>query len=91
MTSTRHQRRQRHPDLNFGKVFGPKDGRRRFSVHHRVTGKLLYEAQMDNARNYAWWFAQDGLGMNPLEESLASCRNAISADWYQREALGAAA
>lgn len=81
-------RRRRHPDLNFGKVFGPKDGIRHSTVTHRKSGKPLYRMAMNSAR--VWTFTFEGELLSIEVGTLGEVRDAVSWDWYRREweALG---
>lgn len=80
------KRVKRHLDLNFGKCFGPKDGQRTCSVHHRVTGKLLYEMSMNRARCWCFRHVDDLMLTEAPGGSLGDARDAVSADWTRREA-----
>lgn len=77
------QRKYRHPDLNFGKVFGPKDGRRYATVTHRVSGKPLYRLHMDAAR--VWCYTPEDFPLATQVGTLGEVRDAISRDWFARE------
>lgn len=76
-------RKRRHPDLNFGKVFGPKDGRRHSTVTHRVTGKPLYRLVMNERRVWTYVFEGEALGIEV--GTLGEVRDRVSWDWYRRE------
>lgn len=81
-------RRKRHPDLNFGKVFGPKDGIRHSTVTHRVSGLPLYRLVMNDKR--VWTYVFEGEPLGTEVGTLGEVRDAVSWDWYRREweALG---